>query len=260
MLIHPKLIIPLLIASLAGCVIDDGTTPCEESADEDGGDENGEEGATCEALIMPEYTRNGYMYCGQSESLGEHLPDGTVTAYGVTDYVFETSTHTQTMLWDYVDLNWQSPDPWSAEYNAYVQLPGVVSHTVLGQEYMAFMSRGCCPQRVIEGWYGDPLPNAACSGGHQLNDTPMAWCLDLLDGTDSGACVYPCDDDLDCPNPAQEFCDTTVQDFYGTAAGVCRYDATWQVPTSLEMIGDPMPPPPPSPEGQPSTHHPNVNR
>jgi hypothetical protein len=222
---------------------------CLPAAGETGDTEGGEE-YLCTPYYEPEFVGQT-MACNDQVSTGEHCVQDAANNYGITDYAFETGQYTLALKFDFqpipdviVD---DEPIDWFAwEDNWLTAVPGVVTHEENGLTYAAYMSRGCCAQWAVgAGPRPDKMfPSETCRSGYTLNETPDAWCLDMLDGTHAGLCVYPCDEDNDCPNPAGEFCDLSRPDPGGHAPGVCRYNSMPLIPTPLTEIGDHQPPAP----------------
>ncbi len=211
--------------------------PCDEGIGGDDEAGSDDEGAVCTPYVAPIYHANGYMFCGGVATAAEHLVPVAVSIYDVTDYYFETEKWTGVAMWD--DDFGVPAEGW--ENNLLSAFPGVVTWGE-DQEQAAYLSRGCCAQSVLEGSLPDgPLPNAACSGGPHLASTPLAYCVDMLDGTGGGGCVYPCEVDEDCPDDSFEFCDTTHPDPYGYGLGVCRYESMDLVPTPIGDILELLP-------------------
>ena len=217
--------------------------PCEEGiAGDDGADEiGGGDGAQCSAYVEPLFHSAGYMFCGVGPATdAEHLTHVAASIYKTTDYYPETQSWTGVVLWDDDQYFPESPEDW--EGSLYAALPGVVVYGEEGDEQIAYLSRGCCAQSVVEGSLPDGPPhNPACSGGPLINSTPLAYCLDMLDGKGGGACIYPCATNEDCPDDSFEFCDLSHPDPYGAAPGVCRYLSMPEVPTELSDIVGALP-------------------
>lgn len=237
---HPSLLLPLLLFATAcpwydrpcyeidGIVCPSETEPCV-AADETGGP------AECTRFEEPVITGE-IVECFNTVSDIEVMGDDAVYQYGVTDYAFESGSASFAGLIDFQPL----PEPFNTGNDPWVSdlrsaLPGVITHEANGRLYAAYISRVCCPQIVVDGTLPAPPESPTCfSSGATVQDAPNAWCLSMDAG--AGLCVYPCDQDKDCPEPATEFCDLTHPDPYGNGNGTCRYKSMPHVPTAHQDI------------------------
>lgn len=206
------------------------TEPCVAADDETGGD------AECTPFEDP-VVSGEIVQCSGVASEIEVMGDDAANQYGVTDYAFESGSTSLAGLIDFQQLPESfdtRSDPWLGDLRS--ALPGAVTHEGNGGLLFAgYFSRVCCPQVVLDGSLAAPPESPTCSsGGLALNHVPNAWCLAMDEG--AGLCVYPCNEDVDCPEPATEFCDLTTPEPYGLGLGTCRYKSMAAVPTAHEDI------------------------
>ena len=228
--------LPLLIVAVFGCDYDPpcfedyADTPCPEATEPCYGETGSETGtAECTVLVEPEIDET-WMSCADVESEIEVMTESAVHAYGVTDWAFETSTATLAGLIDFLPLT-------ALDAGLVQAVPGVVTH---GEgAYVGLFSRVCCAQRVMSGVLPTFPENPTCaSAGHALPAHPGAWCLDMLDGSHAGLCVYPCADDWDCPVTSEQACDLQTPDPSGRGPGTCRFRSMPDTPTPEDQIGN----------------------